>query len=78
MLSFFLWQVKDIDDSRDFLAISLGTILKVKAGSLTPDGPTEHVLRGSQERAPDTVEIILQITRENVRKTDLHWILKFN
>ena len=45
------------------------TILKIKAGLLPPDGPTEHLLRRSQERAPDTVEIMLQITRENVRKT---------
>ena len=49
----------------------MGTILKIKAGSLTPDGPTQHVLRKSQERAPDTVEIMLQITRENVRRNVL-------
>ena len=64
----FIWQVKDIYEARDFLGVSMGTILKIKAGSLTPDDPTRQVLRRSRERAPHTVEIMLQITRETVRK----------
>ena len=61
-------QVKTLHEARDFLGVSMGTILKIKAGSLTPDSPTKDVLRRSQERAPHTVEIMLQVTRETVRK----------
>ena len=64
----FITQVKDTYESHDFLGVSMGSILKIKTGSLTPDGPTEHMLTKSQGRAPSTVQIMLQITRENVRK----------
>ena len=63
----FLLQVKDTYESRDFLGVSMGTILKIKTGSVTPDGPTRLVLRTSQETSPDTVEIMVQITHETVR-----------
>ena len=66
-LLFLAWQVDSARESRDFLGVSDRTILKVKAGLLTPDGPTQYLSQlqtdGSKENA---VEILARLKCENV------------
>ena len=45
----------------------MGTILKIKTQSLTPDGPTKHVLWTTSRKSADTIEIMFQMKRETVR-----------
>ena len=52
-------------EARDFLGVSTRTILKVKAGLLTPDGPTKLVLNKWQEKK-DTVKILMGLNFETV------------
>ena len=60
-------QIDSARESRDFLGVSDRTILKVKAGLLTPDGPTQYLSQpqtdGSKENA---VEILARLKCENV------------
>ena len=61
----YIIKVANVHEARDFLAVSTGTVLKVKAGLLTLDGPTTLVLNTWQGKR-DTVKILMRLTFETV------------
>ena len=67
----FLFKVTNEKNSRKFLEVPDRTILKVKAGLVRPDGPTQYFINAKDGREKGSVEILVRVIHKTV-SADYH------